>query len=192
MVAVILAVSLAVAPDVELLGGYLAGGSGDPNAIAFSLRVGADFDDVVTFSGLLLGVAGNEGRYASGASAGRVDPSGMTAWAALLEGRLHTSGPAQLYLGGALGLGKLATWQCVNCTETAPLYGHPALALYASTGVRVIQPSWDGFTLGGQFALQYWQGQEDPPNLAQLPQWQTRAAPRLTWAVLAAIGYRWP
>ncbi|HEY4885440.1 MAG TPA: hypothetical protein VII08_17575 [Myxococcales bacterium] len=192
MLATLMAASLALAPEVEVLGGYLAGGSGDPKAIALSLRVGADFDDLVTVSGLLLGVAGNEGRYTSGAYAGRVDPSGMTAWAALMEGRLHTSGSEQLYLGGALGIGKLATWQCVDCTETAPLYGHPALTLHGSTGIRVMPPSWDGFTLGAQVAMTYWQGQEDPPNLASAQPWQTRAAPRLTWALLAAVGYRWP
>ena len=192
MLPILIAASIAAVPEVEFQGGYMGGGGGDPKAIALSLRAGLDFRDFVTLSALLVGVPGPDASYASGYYTGSVrpDPSGMRGWAALLELRLHTPGVLQVHLGGALGLGKLANWQC-DCTENDILHGQPALMLQGSAGFRVVPIAWGGFNVGGEIAVPLWNGQEDLPNLAAHPSWQSRAAPRLMWSLLATIGYRW-
>ena len=194
MLAILIAGSIAAVPELEIQGGYMGGGSNDPRAIAVALRAGLDVRDVFTLSALLLGVPGPDAQYASGNSAGRVDPSGMSGWAGLLELRVHTPGTLQLHLGAAAGIGKLGNWQCadkINCTENAILHGHPALMLQGSAGVRVAPPAWQGLSVGGEVTVPYWTGQEDDASLALLPPWQSRASPRVMWAFLATVGFRW-
>jgi hypothetical protein len=194
VLAILIAVSLTVAPEVELLGGYMGGGSNDPKAVALALRAGADFWDMVTVSGLLVTVPGPEGSYASGNSAGRVDPSGMSAWAVLTEMRAHTRGPLQLHAGIAAGIGKLGNWQCsdtVRCTENEVLHGHPALSVKASIGMRLLPPTWRGFTLGGEIAVPYWLGQEDPPKSRASPGQRTLAVASFAQAHVGASPDDW-
>jgi hypothetical protein len=189
----LMAALVAATPEIEILGGYLAGGTNDPRAVALSVRVGVDFSDHLTLSGMFIGIPGPEAQYASGALVGRVDPSGMQAWSALADIRLHTSGLLQAHIGAGLGVGQLLNWQCsdkVNCTENGILHGHPSFAAQASAGLRLQPDSWHGFSFGTQFALNYWTGQDDVPNLALHPSWQQRASARLMWAVQAALAYR--
>lgn len=194
MFPILLATAFAAVPELDISAGYLAGGSNDPRALLASLRAGVDLDDRMTLSAVLIGVPGPAAQYASGSQAGRVDPSGMQAWASLVELRVHTSGPLQLHLAAAAGIGQLLNWQCsdtVNCTENDILHGHPSLALQGSGGIRFLPAAFRGFSLGGQLAFTDWYGQDDVANLAAHPSWQSRAAPRLTWALLGGVGYRW-
>jgi hypothetical protein len=197
MLPILIAASIAAVPEVELQMGYMGGGGADPKAIALSLRAGVDFRDIVALSALLVDVPGPDASYHSGYYTGPVapDPSGMSGWAALAELRLHTPGAFQVFLGGAAGIGKLANWQCggtSNCTENDILHGHPALMLQGSAGIRIVPAAWGGFNVGVEVAMPLWNGQEDVANLALHPPWQSRASPRLMWAVLATVGYRFP
>lgn len=189
----LMAALMAATPEIEILGGYLAGGSNNPRAIALSVRAGVDFADRVTLSGLFIGVPGPEAQYASGACAGQVDPSGMQAWSVLAEVRAHTSGLVRAHLGAGLGVGQLLNWQCADkgtCTENDILYGHPGIAAQASTGLRLQPDRWRGWGVGAQFSLNYWTGQEDVPNPPVTNYWQQHASTRLMWAVQAALAYR--
>jgi hypothetical protein len=189
MWSILLAASTAIVPEIELQGGLMGGSGTDPTGIALALRAGVDISDAIAISALIIGVPGpaasDSGDYGFFRGA---DPSGMRAWAALAQFRFHTPGIFQVHLAGALGISRLADWQC-NCAETLPLHGRVARMLQASGGFRVVPPSWGGFTVGAQYARQTWNGQQDAIDSAA--GFQLSAAPRPMWEVTAVVGYRW-
>src|SRR5260370_31999065 len=79
----LMAALVAATPEIEILEGYLAGGTNDPRAVALSVRGGVDISDQLTLSGMFIGIPGPKAQYASGSYAGQVDPSGMQASSSL-------------------------------------------------------------------------------------------------------------
>jgi hypothetical protein len=76
-------------------------------------------------------------------------------------------------------------------SSTGPVLPDPSGMRGSAALVEVRLHTPGVFNLGGEIAVPLWNGQEDPPNLAVHPSWQSRAAPRLMWALLATVGYRW-
>jgi len=104
----------------------------DPGAAELAARVGADFGHL-TLSARLSAVAGSS--VSDFYNPFQPEP-GVSGWNALGEVRMHSLGPVQFHLAGALGLAQLSTFQ-VDRTETRPLHGGAGLAWRASTGVSL-------------------------------------------------------
>ena len=101
MTAFLIATVVGAGIDVEAVAGYLGPlDQGDPSAVMTSIRAGYDFRDFITLGGRFIWVPGPEGQQAD-----RGDPSGMVAWAALAELRVHTPAPVIAHVAFALGPG---------------------------------------------------------------------------------------
>jgi hypothetical protein len=96
--------------------------------------------------------------------------------------RMHSLGPVQFHLAGALGLAQLSTFQ-VDRTETRPLHGGAGLAWRASTGVSLGRAV--AFSL--EAALSGWSGLNPA---AQPGTFQRAPDPVTAFSLLAGLVFR--
>jgi hypothetical protein len=174
----------AATPELELQAGWFHGTDLDldPGAAELAVRAGADFGHF-TLSGRLSVVPGNSVPDSGGVFQAQ---SGVSGWQALVEARVHSSGPVQLHLAVGMGLAQLSTW-ALDLTETRPLHGDAAFAWRISTGLRFSPQRWGAFGISLEGALSGWNGlhSADQPASFQLP-----PDPVTSFSVLGGLSFR--
>lgn len=179
MLPALLLVSSLLAPEIEVQAGALRGTkAADPWAPVIGVRASANVGDMVAM-GLLANLAFRDPVFRG------ADSSGVHAWDALAELRLHSTGPLRVHLAGAAGVGQITTWQC-DCNQSLfPLHGSVAFTWQASAGLRYLAA--DGASVGIEFSLTHWKGLRHADFEYT---GQSRPAPFDAVLILLAAGFR--